>query len=155
MDYTINARFDSATESISGTETAVIHNNSDSTMHSIVLRLDQNLFSANVPRAEVVTDITDGMQVTKLTVNGANVDLNPPPPVRRLRTGNGGPPPPTTLLARGLDLTAARIELPTPVPAHGTATIGAEWHFRVPKVVAPTRGIRMGRWADTLYQVGQ
>ncbi|MGH7624374.1 MAG: M1 family metallopeptidase, partial [Gemmatimonadaceae bacterium] len=153
MDYTINARFDSATESITGTETAVIHNNSDSTMHSIVLRLDQNLFSANVPRSEVVTDITDGMQVTKLTVNGANVDLNPPPPVRRRR--GEGPQAPTTLLVRGLDLTSARIELPTPVPAHGIATIGAEWHFRVPKVVAPTRGIRMGRWADTLYQVGQ
>ena len=155
MDYTINARFDSATESISGTETAVIHNNSDSTMRTIVLRLDQNLFSANVPRAEVVTDITDGMQVTRLTVNGETVDLNPPPPVRRLRSGNAGPPPPTSLLVRGIDLTSARIELPTPVPAHGTATIGAEWHFRVPKVVAPTRGIRMGRWADTLYQVGQ
>ena len=153
MDYTINARFDSATESISGVETAVIHNNSDSAMHDIVLRLDQNLFSANVPRAEVVTDITPGMQVTKLTVDGAAVNLAPPPPVRRQR---GQPPAaPTELLARGLDQTSARIELPNPVPAHGTATIGAEWHFKVPKVVSPTRGIRMGRWADTLYQVGQ
>jgi hypothetical protein len=153
MDYKIDARFDSATESISGSETGVIHNNSDSAMHAIVLRLDQNLFSANVPRAEIVTDITDGMRVTKLTVNGASVNLDPPPPVRRRR---GQPPqPPTELLVRGLDQTVARIELPTPVPAHGTATLGAEWHFRVPKVVEPTRGIRMGRWADTLYQVGQ
>ena len=53
-----NGVFDSATESISGRETAVIHNNSDSAMHVIVLRLDQNIFSANVPRAEEVTDIT-------------------------------------------------------------------------------------------------
>ncbi|HEU6450364.1 MAG TPA: M1 family peptidase, partial [Gemmatimonadaceae bacterium] len=153
MDYKIDARFDSATESISGAETAVIHNNSDSAMHAIVLRLDQNLFAPNAVRAEPVTDITDGMRVTKLTVNGAPVDLDPPPPVRRRR---GQPPqPPTELLARGLDQTVARIELPTPIPAHGTATLGAEWHFRVPKVVEPTRGVRMGRWADTLYQVGQ
>lgn len=153
MDYKIDARFDSATESISGTETAIIHNNSDSSMSAIVLRLDQNLFSANVPRAEVVTEITPGMQVTKLTVNGAPVDLDPPPPVRRRR--GEAPRPPTSLVVRNIDQTVARIELPTPIPAHGTATVGAEWHFRVPKVVAPTRGIRMGRWADTLYQVGQ
>ena len=151
MDYTIDARFDSATESISGVETAVIHNNSDSAMHDIVLRLDQNLFAANVPRAEVVTDITPGMQVTKLTVDGAPVDLEPPPPVRRQRGQPAAPP--AELLVRGVDQTSARIELPNPVPAHGTATIGAEWHFKVPKVVSPTRGIRMGRWADTLYQV--
>ena len=153
MDYTIDARFDSATESISGTETAVIHNAGDSAMHEIVLRLDQNLFSADVPRAEVVTDITPGMQLTKLTVDGTPVDLDPPPPVRRQR--GEAPPPPTSPLLRGRDLTSARIELPTPVPAHGTATIGAEWHFRVPKVVSPARGDRMGRWADTLYQIGQ
>ncbi|HEY9450565.1 MAG TPA: M1 family metallopeptidase [Gemmatimonadaceae bacterium] len=153
LDYKIDARFDSATESISGRETAVIHNNSDSAMHVIVLRLDQNIFSANVPRAEEVTDITQGMQVTKLTVNGAPVDLDPAPPVRRRRSE--APQPPASLLVRGLDQTVARIELPTPVPAHGTATLGAEWHFRVPKVVEPERGLRMGRWADTLYQIAQ
>jgi hypothetical protein len=153
LDYKIDARFDSATRSISGTETAVIHNNGDSAMHFIVLRLDQNIFRPNSLRAEAVTDITDGMQITKLTVNGAPVDLDPPPPVRRRR---GQPPQPiTTLQARGLDQTVARIELPTPIAAHGTATLGAEWNFQVPKVVAPERGMRMGRWADTLYQVGQ
>src|SRR5690242_640526 len=139
MDYSINARFDPATSTITGSETAVIHNNSDSAMHAIVLRLDQNLFAANVPRAEVVTDITDGMKVTRLTVNGDTVDLHPPPRMRRRR---GEPAPPVTLAARGLDQTVARIELPTPIAAHGTATIGADWSFEVPKVVSPTRGIR-------------
>ncbi|HEY5219158.1 MAG TPA: M1 family metallopeptidase, partial [Gemmatimonadaceae bacterium] len=51
--------------------------------------------------------------------------------------------------------TVATITLPTPVPAHGSFTLDADWHFTVPKVVAPTRGIRMGAWGDTLYQVGQ
>ena len=69
MDYKIDARFDSATSTVTGSETAVIHNNSDSAMHSIVLRLDQNLFAPNVPRAEQVTEITDGMQVTRLTAS--------------------------------------------------------------------------------------
>ncbi|HEX5437505.1 MAG TPA: M1 family metallopeptidase [Gemmatimonadaceae bacterium] len=152
MDYTINARFDPSTSTITGQETTIIHNNSDSAMHAIVLRLDQNLFAPNVPRAEVVTDITYGMKVTKLTLNGAEVDLNPPPRRRRRR---GQPAPPVTLAAYGLNLTSARISLPTPIAAHSTATLGAEWNFEVPKVISPTRGIRMGRWGDTLYQVGQ
>jgi hypothetical protein len=152
MDYTINARFDPATSTITGNETTVIHNNSDSAMHEIVLRLDQNLFAPNVPRAEVVTDITKGMQVTRLTVNGAAVDLNPPPRQRRRR---GQPAPPTTLAARGMNLTSATISLPTPIAPHDSATLAAEWNFEVPLVVEPTRGIRMGRWGDTLYQVGQ
>ncbi|HEX6964837.1 MAG TPA: M1 family metallopeptidase [Gemmatimonadaceae bacterium] len=152
MDYTIDASFDPATSTITGRETTVIHNNSDSAMHAIVLRLDQNLFAANVPRAEVVTDITSGMNVTRLTVNGDTVDLNPPPRMRRRR---GEPQPPVTLAARDLDQTSARIELPNPIAAHDSATLGAEWSFQVPKVVSPTRGIRMGRWGDTLYQVGQ
>jgi hypothetical protein len=152
MDYTINARFDPVTSTITGRETTIIHNNSDSAMHAIVLRLDQNLFAPNVPRAEVVTDITSGMNVTRLTVNGDAVNLNPPPRVRRRR---GEPPPPVTLAVYNVDQTSARIDLPNPIAAHDSATLGAEWSFEVPKVVSPTRGIRMGRWGDTLYQVGQ
>jgi hypothetical protein len=152
MDYTIDARFDAATSTITGRETAVIHNNSDTTMDAIVLRLDQNIFAPNVPRAETVTDITDGMKVTRLTVNGAEVDLTPPPRVRRRR---GQPAPPVTRAARNIDQTVARISLPTPIAPHGTATVGAEWSFEVPNVVAPERGLRMGRWGDTLYQVAQ
>jgi hypothetical protein len=150
MDYRINARFDSATATITGSETTVIHNNSDSAMHSIVLRLDQNLFAPNVPRAEQVTEITEGVQVTRLTVNGQAVDLHPPP-VRRVR---GEAPPPVRLAATGMDLTSARITLPDAVPPHGSATLEAEWHFRVPRA-DNVRGIRMGRWGDTLYQVAQ
>ncbi|MFI5238772.1 MAG: M1 family peptidase, partial [Gemmatimonadales bacterium] len=75
-DYTINARFDAPTSSISGSERIVVHNNSDSAMRTIVLRLDQNIYRANVPRAETVPDITDGMVVTRLIVDGANVDLS-------------------------------------------------------------------------------
>ena len=60
-DYTISARFDPATGLITGHERVVVQNNSDSALSRIVLRLDQNIFSANVPRAEVVTQITDGV----------------------------------------------------------------------------------------------
>jgi hypothetical protein len=151
MEYTIHARLDPATSVISGVETAVIHNNSPMPMTTVQMRLDQNIFAPNVPRAETVPEITDGMVVTKLTVNGEDVDLNPPQsPRRRFMQQQGR----VTLAAYNLDQTSARITLPTPIPAGGTATIGAEWNFRVPAANG-VRGLRMGRWADSLYEVAQ
>lgn len=153
-DYTINARFDAPTATVSGSERVVIHNNSDSAMHEIVLRLDQNIYRANVPRAETVPEITDGMVVTKLTVDGANVDLSDRSNSAG-RSPRGRPAPPITHPeATGITQTVATIKLPTPIPAKGTSTIEAEWHFRVPQSLG-VRGLRMGAWGDSLYQVGQ
>ena len=150
MEYTIEVRLDPATSTVNGKQAAVIHNASDNAMTAIQLRLDQNLFAGNVPKLELVSEITDGMQVTRLAVNGAAVDLHPPRPVFR----PGGPPPEVKLAAYGITQTTARITLPTPIPARGSATLEAEWSFRVPR--ADGRGsTRMGRWADSLYQVAQ
>jgi hypothetical protein len=147
MDYTIQARLDVATSTITGRETAVIHNTSDSAMTSVQLRLDQNIFTANVPRDDIVPEITGGMTLTSLTVDGQAVDLHPAP----VRRGTQASP---RLAAFDLSQTTARVTLASPIPAHGTATIAAEWSFRVPNI-AVGRGYRMGRWADTLYQVAQ
>ncbi len=89
-DYTISARFDAPTATVSGHEIIVVHNNGPNPMAKIQMRLDQNIFAANVPRAEVVTDITDGMKITKLVVGGQAVDLNPP--AGRGGRGRGGAP---------------------------------------------------------------
>src|SRR5665811_29595 len=50
-DYTINARLEPATSRVTGRESIVLHNNSDSAMRTIVMRLDQHIYAANVPRA--------------------------------------------------------------------------------------------------------
>jgi hypothetical protein len=152
-DYTIEARLDAPAGVVTGRERVVVRNNSDSAMRAIVLRLDQNIFSSNVPRSEAAPILTDGMQVTALTVDGQAVNLNPPP-----RFGGRGPnaaPPQITLAAYNLTQTLAMITLPTPVPAHGSFTLTAEWHFTVPKLGPNVRGIRMGAWGDSLYQVAQ
>jgi hypothetical protein len=155
-DYAISARFDPATGLVTGHEHVVVNNTGPNEMRTITLRLDQNLFAANVPKAEEVTDITDGMQVTALSVDGKPASLNPGGPPRRFgRGGRGATPPPVELAAYNLTQTVATITLPDPVPGHGRITLDADWHFTVPKVVSPTRGIRMGAWGDTLYQVGQ
>lgn len=154
-EYAINARFDAPSSTITGTEHVVIHNNSDSAMHEIVLRLDQNIYSANVPRGETVPEITDGMVVTRLAVNGENVDLSDRTNAAGRSPRRRGPqPPPTHPEATGMTQTVATVRLPSPVPAHGTGTVDAEWHFRVP-LVNGVRGLRMGRWGDSLYQVAQ
>ena len=154
-DYTISARLDPATSRITGRESIVLHNNSDSAMRTIVMRLDQNIYAANVPRAEQVPDITDGMKVTRLSVNGQNAEL---------RSEEGGcaprsrPGTPVTALvaprATGLGLTSACIGLPTPIAPKATATIEVDWNFKVPHVDGG-RGLRMGAWGDTLYQIAQ
>ena len=153
-EYTISARFDAATSTITGSERVVVHNNSDSAMRTIVLRLDQNIYRANVPRAETVPDITDGMIVTRLSVDGANVELSDRSNAAG-RTPRGTPQPPLTHPeAVGMTQTVATIRLPSPIPAKATTTIEAEWNFRVP-LVEGVRGLRMGRWGDSLYQVAQ
>ncbi|HEY8686450.1 MAG TPA: M1 family metallopeptidase, partial [Chloroflexota bacterium] len=126
-----------------------IHNNSDSVMRSLVLRLDQNFFAPNVPRLSPAIEITDGMQITRLVANGQAMEVTDtlgmqiPGTARRV-----------TPLSAILKNTSARITLPNPIAAHSTGTLEADWHFRVPRA-DNGRGSRMGRWADTLYQVAQ
>jgi len=151
-DYTISARLDAAAGVVTGHERVVVQNNSDSAMRVIVLRLDQNLFGPSGARASDAPDaihLTDGIQVTGLTVDGQAVNLTPPP---RFRFGQ--PPAAPALAAYNVKTTSATITLPTPVPAHGSFTLEADWHFTVPKVEGG-RGVRMGAWGDTLYQVAQ
>ena len=74
-EYTINARLEPSTSTLTGRESIVLHNNSDSAMRTIVMRLDQNIYAPNVPRDQQVPDITQGMKVTRLSVNGQNAEL--------------------------------------------------------------------------------
>jgi hypothetical protein len=148
-DYKITARLDSAKSIVSGRETVTFRNNSDSAMTSLVLRLDQNIFRPEAPRVSAMDVLTDGMKISRLVVNGQTLDV----------TDTLGSPIPnstrrTTPVSRILRQTSARIPLATPVAAHSSGTLEADWSFEVPRIEG-ARGFRMGRWADTLYQVAQ
>src|SRR6187401_2609526 len=108
-DYTIDAKLDPGTQTITGTETIALHNNSPQELTEIVLRLDHNIFRGLVPRGtSVPAENTDGMVVTKIAVNGENVDLKAPsaPAGRGGGRGRaGGPAPARTLGVSGLDQT--------------------------------------------------
>ena len=144
-DYTIAARLDPASQTITGDETIVLHNNSPDELSEIVLRLDHNIFRATVPRGfSVPAETTEGMVVTRLWVDGQAVDLGAP-------AARG----PRRLGVTGLDQTVASISLATPIAPRSTARLEIEWRTKLPG--GPDgRGHRMTqRWDDTLFQPTQ
>ena len=152
-DYTINVSLDPATATLTGEETIVLHNNSPSELNEIVLRLDHNIFRPLVPRgSSVPAETTEGMIVTRIRVDGQELNLNAPARGGG-RRGRGNAP--RRLAASGLDQTVAAISLATPIAARSTARLEIEWHTKLPG--GPDgRGHRMTqRWDDTLFQPTQ
>ena len=70
------------------------------------------------------------------------------------RPGAPAEAPLTAPRATGLGLTSACIGLPSPIAPKSTARIDVEWNFKVPHVDGD-RGLRMGTWGDTLYEIAQ
>src|SRR6266567_1275718 len=152
-DYTIEVRLDPPTDTLTGTETIALRNTSPQNLGEIVLRLDHNIFRGLVPRGpSVPAENTDGMIVTRITVNGDLVDLPPLRPTGVIGRGNGMG---RRLAATGLDQTVAQINLANPIAAGATATLEISWRTKLPG--GPNgRGHRMTqRWDDTLFQPTQ
>jgi hypothetical protein len=150
-DYTINARLDPATQTITGTETIVLHNNSPQELNQIGLRLDHNIFRARAPIASpwVPAEVTEGMVVTRITVNGEEVPLTPP------AGGRGNPAAQRRLGALGLDRTSAGINLATPVGARSKATLEIAWRIKLPGGQGGSGHRMTQRFDDTLFQPTQ
>ena len=147
-DYTIKASLNPQTQTIWGTETITIHNNSDKPLDQIVLRLDHNIFRADVPRgSSVPAETTEGMVITRMVVNGDEVDLGARTSFRR-----GGEP---KLQAIGLQQTVARILLVKPIPAKSKGTLEIDWNTKLPGG-ENGRGHRMTqRWGSDVFQPTQ
>ena len=148
VDYRIHTSLDEKTMSVSGTETVVVHNRSPQAFTSVMLRLDQNLFSPRVARAAPVVDVTGGMRVTRVDVNGVSARLTPFTPAERTPATIGKP------YAETLDETLARVQLGRRVEPGDSVTLRFDWSFRAPQI-ADGRGPRMGAWGDSLIQVAQ
>ena len=136
VDYRINATLDAPNGVLHGSETVTLHNTTPNTLDNIVLRLYQNYFKATEQRNDYVTDVTDGVVMERLVVNGTAIPLVNNPAYRV----NG---------------TVASIILAAPIAPGANATIEAAWHFAVPRVDTLQRGERMGRFGDYLYQIAQ
>ncbi len=77
-DYKIQASIDPATRELKGSETITYTNNSPDSLGSIVIRLYQDIFKKGNPRDRSVKadDLTDGTQISRLSLNGQEADLS-------------------------------------------------------------------------------
>lgn len=146
-DYVIRARLDVPAQRLSGVATITLRNDSPDSLWQIVLRLHPNHFIASNPRALpwVPSQLTDGMVINSMRVNGTPVKFDAPRPT------DYHPPAPMVLNLRS---TVAQVLLATPIGPRNTATIEIEWNHAVPG--GPGSGHRMTqRWADSLFQPTQ
>jgi hypothetical protein len=136
VDYRIEAAVTPSNNQVRGSETITLHNTTPDTLTTIVLRLYQNYFTPRVARTDYVTDITDGIKLDRLSVNGSAISL-------------------TDEKQYELDERIAVITPSRPILPGATATIETAWRFTVPNVDTTERGERMGRFGNYLYQVAQ
>src|SRR6185312_15544342 len=75
-DYTIRVRFDPATRLVSGSESIVYANSSPDTLRQLLFKLYPNLYKKGAQRMMAVQpeDLTDGMSVTNLAVDGLQAE---------------------------------------------------------------------------------
>jgi hypothetical protein len=152
-DYSINASLDPDTQTITGSETISLHNNSPDSLDRIVLRLDHNIFRPRVPRGfSVPAENTDGMVVTRIKINGVEVDLKLSPP-RQDRSQEQQKIERSFVV--GLDQTVATVNLATPIEPRSLATIEIDWNTKLPGGEGG-QGHRMTqRWESRLFQPTQ
>ena len=76
--YHINVELDPEKSILQGEETINYFNNSPDTLKQIVMRLYQNIYKKGNPRqfAVSVEDLTDGMELNNLEINGKEINLN-------------------------------------------------------------------------------
>jgi hypothetical protein len=155
-DYHIDAKLDAPTSRLTGHEIITITNNSPDALTQIGMRLDQNHFLANVPRAApwIPSETTEGFVITKMTVDGQPVSMTAPASAGR--GGRGAPPvAPTENFVRNAHVTNTSIALVTPIPSHGSAKLDIEWNHKIPGGPNGANHRMTQRWADTLYQPTQ
>lgn len=164
-DYDIDVSLDPATSRLTGTARITIHNTSPDPLPEIGLRLDPNHFLGNAPHAApwVPAEVTDGMVITRMSIDGKAVNIASNAAVggvaaegaRAIQNAQqaaaasaGGN---TLLNGRS---TTARIRLGTPIAAGARAVLEVDWSHKLPG--GPGTGHRMTqRWADSLYQPTQ
>ncbi|PKP03431.1 MAG: hypothetical protein CVU11_08045 [Bacteroidetes bacterium HGW-Bacteroidetes-6] len=79
-DYYIQASVDVKNKIMSGQERIVYYNNSPDSLKTIVIRLYQDLYKKGANRNSIVDvnplDVTDGVRIESLKVNGTSMDLS-------------------------------------------------------------------------------
>ncbi|OOG72302.1 M1 family metallopeptidase [Algoriphagus sp. A40] len=146
-DFTIQASLDPHTQTITGTEKILVHNNSKDDLDRIVLRLDHNVFKGDVPRGlSTPAEQTDGMVVTRILVAGESIDLTEQK-LGRNETPKSG--------VTGLGKTIATIYLSKPIKAGSKTELEIDWHTKLPGGPDGVGHRMTQRFDSTLFQPTQ
>ncbi len=131
-NYKIKVDVEPVSRIISGSETIEYFNESPDTLNQIVIRLLQNINKKSSVRDFEMPEesLNDGMILTKLLINGKEVDLNN----RELANFSN---------------TNLSIKLENRILPNSKTEIQAEWNFTMPK----EGGIRMGTYGDSTFFV--
>ena len=142
-DYQINVSLEPSTQRLTGSARITIHNNSPDALSEIGLRLDPNHFLGNAPHAApwVPAEVTDGMVISRLVVNGNSANLGSGGPLgdgstgARAATAAAGAANAqrtTQVTLQNPKSTVARVRLPTPIAARSSAVLEIDWSHKLP-----------------------
>jgi hypothetical protein len=132
-DYQIRVTLEPATRTVRGQQSVAYTNNSPDTLRELVIRLYPDIFKQGAIRDEAVDpgDITDGVNVSAISVNGSKLDLKARRPLFR-RSG-------TNLF----------IALSRPLMPNGKLNLEMSWDYVIP---AKTH-IREGTYGENTFFV--
>jgi hypothetical protein len=161
-DYAIDVALDPATARLTGKARITLHNSSPDALSAIGLRLDPNHFLGNAPHSApwVPAEVTDGMVISRMTVDGKSVNVagatvagaEGARAIQNQQQAAAAAAAENTLL-NGRS-TNARVRLGTPIAPGAKAVLEIEWSHKLPG--GPGTGHRMTqRWADSLFQPTQ
>jgi hypothetical protein len=129
VDYTIEVAVDPANQSLSGTEKVTYYNNSPDDLSSLVIRLYHDAFREANARAYRVNpeDITEGVQIFRIAVDGEELDLENEQALRR-------------------DGTNLELVLPASLASGGQLQLEIDWAQAIPETT-----IRTGAYDSTSF----
>lgn len=131
-DYKIKAELFPSTREVKGSEEIIFYNESPDSLNQIVIRLYQDIMKKGNARDFAVSpnDLTDGVRIDTLIINGRGINLNSEDALRRG----------TNLIIRNLSQKIA---------PKSSVKIEAKWSVIIPK---ETR-IRMGTYRDSTFYI--
>ncbi len=129
VDYTIDVEVFPEEKKLAGTETAVYYNNSPDVLDRLVVRLYHDAFRKANPRAFRVRpgDITEGVEISRLAINGQEYSLEQGQGVSK----NG---------------TNTTIRLREPLPPGGKLSLEISWSQFIPETT-----VRTGAYDSTSF----
>ncbi|PHN06048.1 M1 family metallopeptidase [Flavilitoribacter nigricans] len=129
VDYDIDVAVTPSEKKLEGSEKVVYYNNSPDALNRIVIRLYHDLFREANPRAYRVSpdDITQGVELTKITIDGTDYDPANGRQVRRSGTNT-------------------IIQLQEPLAAGASLEMNIDWAQQVPETT-----IRTGAYDSTSF----